>query len=189
MESKELTHWGIKGMKWGIRRYQNRDGTLTAAGKKRYAEEMERLKKEEKILKNKQRTKAQLEKLDAKRKEIEEQKQALKDDKPINKAADKIAEKAKAAKKRKISELSDEELNAIVNRMRLEKTYRDLVKEQKAVAEAATKKSKGEKFVATLKDKVIIPAATDVGKDVAKRMMNNAVNKVANSVNDDQKKK
>lgn len=31
----ELYHWGIKGMKWGVRRYQNRDGTLTAAGKKR----------------------------------------------------------------------------------------------------------------------------------------------------------
>lgn len=32
----ELYHWGIKGMKWGVRRYQNEDGTLTAAGKKRY---------------------------------------------------------------------------------------------------------------------------------------------------------
>ena len=32
----ELRHWGIKGMKWGVRRYQNPDGSLTAAGKKRY---------------------------------------------------------------------------------------------------------------------------------------------------------
>lgn len=31
-----LAHHGIKGMKWGIRRFQNPDGTLTAAGKKRY---------------------------------------------------------------------------------------------------------------------------------------------------------
>ena len=23
----ELYHWGIKGMKWGVRRYQNKDGT------------------------------------------------------------------------------------------------------------------------------------------------------------------
>ena len=32
----ELYHWGILGQKWGIRRYQNPDGTLTEAGKKRY---------------------------------------------------------------------------------------------------------------------------------------------------------
>lgn len=32
----ELYHWGIKGMKWGVRRYQSQDGTLTSAGRKRY---------------------------------------------------------------------------------------------------------------------------------------------------------
>lgn len=31
----ELYHWGIKGQKWGVRRFQNKDGTLTPAGKKR----------------------------------------------------------------------------------------------------------------------------------------------------------
>ena len=38
MSNVELKHWGIKGMKWGVRRYQNRDGSLTAEGKKRYGD-------------------------------------------------------------------------------------------------------------------------------------------------------
>ena len=33
--SDELCHYGIRGMRWGIRRYQNPDGSLTDAGKKR----------------------------------------------------------------------------------------------------------------------------------------------------------
>lgn len=32
----ELYHYGVKGMKWGVRRYQNKNGTLTSAGKERY---------------------------------------------------------------------------------------------------------------------------------------------------------
>ena len=35
METIELTHHGILGQKWGVRRYQNKDGTRTAAGKRR----------------------------------------------------------------------------------------------------------------------------------------------------------
>ena len=36
LNEKSLQHHGIKGQKWGVRRYQNPDGTLTEAGKKHY---------------------------------------------------------------------------------------------------------------------------------------------------------
>lgn len=39
----ELTHHGVKGQKWGVRRYQNKDGTLTEKGKKRFAKKANKL--------------------------------------------------------------------------------------------------------------------------------------------------
>lgn len=36
MKYDEIKHYGIKGQKWGIRRFQNEDGSLTPEGKKRY---------------------------------------------------------------------------------------------------------------------------------------------------------
>lgn len=36
IRSDELMHFGVKGMRWGVRRYQNPDGSLTPAGRKRY---------------------------------------------------------------------------------------------------------------------------------------------------------
>lgn len=39
----ELRHHGIKGMKWGIRRYQNEDGSLTPEGEKRYEKSLSKV--------------------------------------------------------------------------------------------------------------------------------------------------
>ena len=79
----DLYHHGIIGMKWGRRRYQNKDGSLTAAGKKRYAAEMEKVQAETKKIKAEQRTKARTA---AKLSKLEQAKQELKELKTGKKA-------------------------------------------------------------------------------------------------------
>ena len=39
MNENMFAHYGIRGMKWGVRRYQNKDGSLTPAGRKRYSDD------------------------------------------------------------------------------------------------------------------------------------------------------
>lgn len=82
----ELWHWGIKGMKWGVRRYQNKDGTLTTAGKKHYGE----------------------------------------DGADGANTGTEATEYAPKVSKKKVGDYSDEELRAQINRMQMEKQYRDL---------------------------------------------------------------
>jgi ribosomal protein S18 acetylase RimI-like enzyme len=50
----ELYHHGIKGQKWGVRRYQNKDGSLTPAGRKRY--EVDEIVREREALKIRSKT-------------------------------------------------------------------------------------------------------------------------------------
>ena len=47
IDENYLAHYGVVGMRWGVRRYQNKDGSLTAAGKKRNAKELSRYAKQE----------------------------------------------------------------------------------------------------------------------------------------------
>ena len=83
VRDEELYHWGIKGMKWGVRRYQNPDGSLTPAGRKRYGADGET--------------------------DGEEKPQY-----------------APKAPKKSAGDYTDEELRAQINRLQMEKQYRDL---------------------------------------------------------------
>lgn len=49
MVNKTLTHHGIKGMRWGVRRYQNNDGTLTPEGRARYRNDYDDVKTLQKL--------------------------------------------------------------------------------------------------------------------------------------------
>lgn len=70
--SYELCHHGIKGQRWGIRRFQKKDGSLTKAGQKRYNKEMEELKDEKKVLRNKMRTQKKMDKMAKLKSEVDD---------------------------------------------------------------------------------------------------------------------
>ena len=155
----ELTHWGIKGMRWGIRRYQNKDGSLTSAGKKRLQKEAEALKKEEQVLKNRKATKAKIDRLAAKRKTLEDQKKEL-DDATSKKTKKGKTDDATPAKK-SIKDMTDEELASSIRRAQLEQQYSALIAKPEPVA-------KGNSFVKDFWDKAAVPAIQEAGKGLLK---------------------
>lgn len=115
-EISALVHHGIKGQKWGVRRYQNKDGTLTDAGKERYGAEDNSNKMSEKNYKSTM--------------------DILNAAKTISNESANLAAPKKGSKivnKKNYKNMSDEELRKKVNRLQLERQYGDLTGDNKYV--------------------------------------------------------
>lgn len=145
MEYKILYHHGIKGMKWGVRRYQNSDGTLTNAGKKRYDRDVR-----ENAAKKKD-NRIDVSKPDPKRwvKEDLERKKKIVDigDKIVRQVKDVEKNSRPKATKPKLdlTKMSDKELRDRINREMLERQYNTLFAEEETPAI-----SKGRKYLSNV---------------------------------------
>ena len=154
--SEELTHHGIKGQKWGIRRFQNRDGSLTADGKRRRSigetvHDYRVSRKRKANLKKARETRA------------------------ANKAA--AEERAKLIKAGKIKpkDMTDAELNARIERLKLEKSYSDAIKDRKQIERAGRF---SEKFKDSLTDKMAENVGADLLAQVAKHLGAKGLNQI-----------
>ena len=142
----ELYHHGILGQKWGVRRYQNKDGSLTPAGQKR----VNRMKEEYTNLTGKQLRKSPAKKVEVKK--SSEKKNSKEDDK----------ENKKKNVQKKISEMSDQELRDRIARLELEKNVLNLEKQVSAYNPKKDPKIKA--FMKSSINDVAIPALKDAGK-------------------------
>lgn len=172
--SDELTHWGIKGMRWGIRRYQNKDGSLTPAGKKKLRAEQAKVREQEAVNKKRKSVQDRFDRLEARKKAAEDEKKALDDaertklgkskkDSVDNKGT---TEEAKPIKK-SVKDMTDEELATAINRARMEDAYRQLRPE-------VEKHPLMKKMV----NEVAIPAVTNAGR----QFLQNAITKAGENL-------
>ena len=180
MDNNELMHHGIIGMKWGVRRYQNRDGTLTARGKKRYDKEMAKLKEREQVLKNREKTQAKFDKLASKKAQLDEKERELdeREGKPKKGPAAKSGKTASESQKvvtkpKTVRDMTDQELEAVVRRMNLEKRYAEL---------NPPTVSTGKKFMTSLNKDVLSPALKQAGKAATQALLTKLFNDYGNAI-------
>jgi hypothetical protein len=117
----ELYHHGIKGQKWGVRRFQNKDGSLTPAGKQKYGSK-ENFDKQypEDVKKSINKAKSGMSKAGG----------AVKKAQDFN---DKMVKKANEEQiKKDVSKMSDQELQKIVNRLNMEERYKQVMNSRAA---------------------------------------------------------
>lgn len=118
--SNDLQHWGIKGMKWGVRRYQNADGSLTPAGIKRYRNESEAMERELSGAKNK----AGVEEYQTALKSAKSASETVDTARKLKNDADKISDpKLEKRIRKSTQEMSDQELQKAVQRLNMEDNY------------------------------------------------------------------
>lgn len=169
----ELYHHGILGQKWGIRRYQNEDGSLTEKGKKRYATKSnfekvmaaKRAASHEALKAKRQREKAE----ERTKKEIEKYRKKAgldkkDEDKEVNNVEKNNKEVVKQNTKKPISEMTNQEINERLERIRLENELRSKDPEYREKT-----KKEGRKFSNFVKkdvvEDVVLPSAKKAGKN------------------------
>lgn len=173
MNENELYHYGVKGQKWGVRRTAAQLGHKPTTKKKKVSkgeEFMNRLSTARKnraanqLKKEKQRTRQAEQKA-----KLTAQKEATKKAKAEAKAIRKGAT-VKKTNKVDISQMSDEDLRKIVNRLQLEQQYRQL---------NPRKVSVGEKFLKKVANDVVIPAAVNSGRNLLQENLTKAGRKIS----------
>ena len=141
----ELYHAGIKGMRWGVRRYQNPDGSLTPAGRKRYsnpdgplnkkgekfyAKETARLKAESERLANEKKTSAKLAKLDQMRKKNSDLQDEIDGKKTDSESKAESKTAARTPKEHDVNSLTTKELKDYNDRMQTEENFKQLLEKR-----------------------------------------------------------